>query len=47
MSCDISYDGRYLLTGTDLDNSVIIWDLRQEKSVQVMKRKYIYYLGLF
>ena len=39
MSCDISYDGKYMLSASDLDNAVLIWDLRQEKSIKIMKRK--------
>lgn len=37
MSCDISYDGRFMLSCSDLDNAVVIWDLRQERSIDIMK----------
>ena len=39
MSCDISYDGKYMLSASDLDNAVLIWDLRKEKSIKILKRK--------
>lgn len=39
MSCDISHDGRFVLSCSDLDNAIVIWDLRQEKSIKVMKRE--------
>ena len=42
MSCDISYDGKYMLSCTDLDNSVTIWDMRQQKSIKTMKCKFFY-----
>ena len=38
MSCDVTHDGKYMLTCTDLDYSVVIWDLRQDKSIKIMKR---------
>lgn len=37
MACDISHDARLMLSCSDLDNAVVIWDLRQEKSIKVMK----------
>merc|ERR550534_50413 len=34
MSCDVSHDSKYILSCGDLDNAVMVWDMRQQRSIK-------------
>ncbi|XP_057292299.1 WD repeat-containing protein 88-like [Hydractinia symbiolongicarpus] len=36
MSCDVSFDGKYILSCSDLNNAVLIWDVRQKKCIKTL-----------
>ena len=39
-TCDFSYDGKFLITGSDLENSVRIWDAYDGELIKELKCKY-------